>query len=205
MNSIFKNFFSATKNVAQRSAVGILCIGLVSVFVISSCDKWERLRVDELIEAIANYEEPCYCIMDTLKGEWVWFETYGGIMGRKGDNRYKSVVKILGQNGDGSINYEVWVRDTLFAEPIYSPYDNSHHGVFVNDTLFSSGSFQILVDYGLVRIVDIKLPHWYMYPPPNNEKWNLFFGIPIPIKDTLCFDSYGTTDGYSYCYYKIKK
>jgi len=197
------------KNRAKRNVkhtVLALCLGLVSVFATTSCDKLQRLRVPELIEAIKNYEEPCYCIMDTLKGEWVWFSSYGGILGARSDNRYKSVVKILGQNEDGSIDYEVWIRDTIFASPISYFNDPSYHGIFVNDTMFSSGSFKILFDDGYFRRIDIKLPHWYMSPPPD-ENWWLYFGYnPIyPMKDTLCFSSYGTTDGYYFYYYKIKK
>jgi len=75
-----------------KHTVLALCIVLVSVFVISSCDKLQRLRIDELAEAIKNM--PCDCIMDTLKGEWVWFKTTGE--GNPGNlisyNRFKSVI-----------------------------------------------------------------------------------------------------------------
>ena len=55
-------------------------------------------------------QEPCYCIMDTLKGEWSWFKTTGVIL----PSPFKSVIRIISQNEDETINYEVFVADTLF-------------------------------------------------------------------------------------------
>jgi len=52
MSDKLKKFFSATKNVAKRSTVAILCMVLVGLFAIMSCDKLQRLRVDELVEAV---------------------------------------------------------------------------------------------------------------------------------------------------------
>jgi len=48
----YKKFFSATKNVAKRSTVAILCTVLASVFAIMSCDKLRRLDVGGIIEVI---------------------------------------------------------------------------------------------------------------------------------------------------------
>jgi len=87
-------------------------------------------------------EQLCHCIMDTLKGEWTWFKTsLEGRSGSEGNDEFKSVIRILNQNEDETINYEV----------------------FVADTLFYTGSFQIQeapavypLDY---KISNIKLPH----------------------------------------------
>jgi len=76
---------------------------------------------------------PCHCIMDTLRGEWSWRKWTTGFSSNL-DNRFESVIKIFSQNADGSINYEV----------------------FVEDTLFSKGSFHFLSSF----YVNIKLPHW---------------------------------------------
>jgi len=199
MTDKFKNFFSATKNVAKRSTVGILCIVLVGVFVVNSCDKWERLRVDELIEAIANYEEPCYCIMDTLKGEWEWFETYYGFMGQSYDNRFKSVIKILGQNPDSSINYEIWVKDTLFWFPHSS--NKTHDGIFLDDTLWYQGSFQILYkgQWGC-GFFNFRLPHELDIPYYVVDEWSVSWWRG---KDTIEI-MMPIPDGYRYLYKRME-
>jgi hypothetical protein len=86
-------------------------------------------------------KEPCGCIMDTLKGEWSWFMTLrGGFVGGSEGNGFKSIIKILNQNEDGSINYEVFVVDTLF-----------HLGSFIFEPAWSS-----LPSLG---VASIKLPH----------------------------------------------
>jgi hypothetical protein len=118
-------------------------------------------------------------IMDTLTGEWTWFGKSGGIVGGSWNNEYKSVIKILSQNADSSINYEV----------------------FVEDTLFYSGSFKILNDHWYYRQVDIHLPYWI----PDEETWLMSFGVdPFRLsKDTLCFME-RAADGYNYLYARIK-
>jgi len=187
-----------------------LCLGLISVLATTSCDKLQRLRVDELIEVISNL--PCDCIMDTLKGEWVWFKTFGSIGAGTADNRYKSVIKILGQNADSSINYEIWVRDTLFGDPLF-PTMYYHNGIFFDDTLWYQGSFQIQHDQWSDRYALIELPHvelflgrgWNVYlmedPWPNPWKPS---AVKKPSKDTLIFGNRGVTDGYYYYYKRIK-
>ena len=99
---------------------------------------------------VSNNLELCHCIMDTLKGEWSWFMKYSMIGIR--DNEFTSIVKILSQNEDTSINYEVFVADTLFYQ----------------------GSFQFLRPESVFDVicieVDIKVPHknrrkdgkWYL-------------------------------------------
>jgi len=86
-------------------------------------------------------QEPCHCVMDTLKGEWSWFKTsIGTPYNDAGDNQFKSVIRILSQNEDETINYKV----------------------FVADTLFSTGNFQIQEAPGYIvgsRRSSIKLPH----------------------------------------------
>ena len=59
----FKNFFSATKNVAKRSTVAILCMVLVSVFAITSCIKQKKCDCG-ISGKFVYFEEPeeiIYC------------------------------------------------------------------------------------------------------------------------------------------------
>ena len=135
--------------------------------------------------------DTCYCIMDTLKGEWSWIKKHGGIGGNTWDNEFKSIVKFLNQNEDASINYEVIVEDTLFY----------------------SGNFKIQEDQWNRRIANIKLPHevwkdiiWHVYffnilEMEYNEANGQFEHKPS--KDTLTFWN-GAMDGYYYIYKKNK-
>ena len=129
-------------------------------------------------------QEPCYCIMDTLRGEWSWAKTYGGIGGNTADNEFKSIIKILSQNEDASMNYEV----------------------FVENTIFSNGSFQVQYSqfYG-ERTVNINLPHWGS-SLITDENWIICFKdrlTAMSSKDTLCLWD-GKIDGYCYYYYKVR-
>jgi len=150
-----------------------LCLGVLSLcLVVGSCDKLQRLRVDELAEACKN--EPCNCFMDTLKGEWSWFKVQGGFAGTTANNEFKSIVKIIGQNGNSSINYKV----------------------FVEDTLFSNGSSPIQYPNWMwgEKAADIKLPYLN-----SSNTWGIFsFG-----KDTLYFWDC-MMDGYFYFYERVK-
>jgi len=106
--------------------------------------------------------DTCYCIMDTLKGDWIWFKTsYEGLGGT--DNQFKSIIRVLSQNEDETINYEV----------------------YVDDTLFYNGSFKIQEgNYVLnfTRICSIKLPH---YSIQIGDFWLFkFLG-----KEEICFFS----------------
>ena len=137
-------------------------------------------------------QEPCYCVMDTLKGEWSWIKKHGGIGGNTTDNEFKSIVKILNQNEDASINYEV----------------------FVDDTLFYRGNFQIQEDQWNRRTANLKLPHeiwgedllWHVHlfnildMEYNEEKDRFDYK---PSKDTLTLWD-GAMDGYFYIYKRIK-
>ena len=127
-----------------------------------------------------NLQERCNCIMDTLKGEWSWKKRYGGYAGITTDNEFKSIVKIKSQNEDTSINYEV----------------------FVEDTLFYKGNFQIQYDQWNHKYatVTITLPHhtyggWIMY-------FEDFEGILE--EPFLIFAESGVSDGYEYYYQKIR-
>lgn len=131
----------------------------------------------KVYQAQATAETPCHCIMDTLKGEWSWVKKIGGFFGENIDNQYKSVLNILSQNEDGTINYEV----------------------FKDDILFYRGSFQYQYIWWAGIRVDIVLPHyplsfWYIVPTGTGE-WP---------KDTLIFWM-GAMDGYEFYYQKIKK
>jgi len=134
--------------------------------------------------------ERCDCIMDTLKGEWSWAR-----MGWSGIayNGFKSILKILNQNEDSSINYQVFVEDTLF-------YD---------------GSFQIQGPSrptAQIRYASIKLPHY-------NHSDNWTFGFyhwdyeyvngrweTVMTEDVLCFmGPHGWGVDGLYYYQKIRK
>jgi hypothetical protein len=172
-----------------------------------SCNKLkENLEIGNI--DVENIKPPS--IMDTLKGDWIWFKTSGGFGGNTADNRFKSVIKILGQNNDGTINYEVWVRDTLFVDPLY--FLNDHHdGIFVSETLFYKGNFQLQhPQWALEKIgvSDIKLPHlnpvgdWVIDFDYLVEFINGAFRRTSPLRDTLIF-SQPAADGYNYYYQKI--
>ena len=135
-----------------------------------------------------NPQEPCYCFMDTLKGEWSWIKAYGGFGGNVTDNEFKSIVKILNQNEDASIDYEV----------------------FVEDTLFYKSSFQMEIKYaGNEKIAKIKLPHWmpslWGEPVPILD-WRIRFSdlLNKPSENTLYFWN-GGMDDYFYYYQRIRE
>jgi hypothetical protein len=111
--------------------------------------------------------------MKTLKGDWYWIKTDGGLGGSTTINEFSSIIKILSQNKDASINYKVFVKDTLFYE----------------------GAFEIQYKeplYGFDGKSIMTLPHHNSY---KNE-WFIHFGI-----DTLSFGD-GAWDGYQYYYQK---
>jgi len=142
----------------------------------------------------------CNCIMDTLKGEWSWFWSRGGFVGNFADNRFKSVVKIIDQNKDGTINYEVWVKDTLFIDPLY-PSNTWYDKIFVEDTLLYKGSFEIEYYPWGKCINNIKLP----YRGGLDSRYHIHFEYwtSIPRKEILIFKMLAD-DGYHYYYQKIK-
>jgi hypothetical protein len=117
-------------------------------------------------------------IIDIIKGEWSWIKKYGGISGSTFDNEFKSVVRFLSQNEDSSINYEVFVEDTLFSNGSFLFYPFADTEWYYN-------------------IPDIILPHetW------TNWDWVLVI-IEILGNNILRFED-GCSDGYSYYYEKI--
>ena len=133
--------------------------------------------IDLNVALLTPTYEMCNCIMDTLRGEWSWVKKSGGFTGHITDNEFKSIIKILRQNEDGSINYEV----------------------FVEDTLFYRGNFHILY-HQYYRKADLILPHeiplsvsWYFsfkneWGVSGNDTWKFWFA---------------EADGYEYCYQKI--
>ena len=135
---------------------------------------------------------PCNCIMDTLKGEWNWVKTYGGVRGNTTDNEFKSILKILNHNEDFSVNYEV----------------------FVDNTLLYKGDFQIREDQWNRKTANVNLPHeiygvdivWHVYLfdilVMEYDEINGRFEHK-PSKDTLTLWD-GADDGYYYIYKKIK-
>jgi len=166
--------FKRKKNV--KFTAETLCLGLFTLFCVMaiSCERYEPQKDDPPIK------DSCNCIMDTLKGEWRWVKIYGSFWGVTDSIEFKSIIKILNQNADSSINYQVFVADTLFYE----------------------GSFQIQRDEWNRMFVNIELPHetW------RNIVWQIFFGdmlTRISDKNTLCFKD-DAEDGYIYYYQKIK-
>jgi len=105
-----------------------------------------KLAENAKIKLTINRQEknPALCLINT---EWSWFKMTGGENPFNEGNEYKSIVRILEQNEDGSINYEI----------------------FVEDTLFSTGSFQIQYEKGN-RYIYIKLPHNL-----SNNRWDFRF------------------------------
>jgi len=162
---------------------------------INDIDTWDiALIVDKIneestaelnITSLFLPQEPCHCIMDTLKGEWSWYQTYTAKHGLI-ENEYKSIIKILSQNEDATVNYKVIVEDTLFHK----------------------GSFQIQDSqwvWWTGRVASIKLPHWTLSLLVD-EYWLLYFGdiqTGIPSENTLCLFS-GAADADRYYYQKIK-
>ena len=185
------------KSLLKKSTV-MLCMCLIACVLATSCDKLKNLQdgIEEgrLFDPRDTIPEVIFtedAFMDTLKGDWSWFQKYGGIGGNTWNNEFKSVIKILSQNADTSINYEV----------------------FVDDTLFYQGSFQIQHDQWNRRFANIKLPHetwldsvWQVYffnilEIEYNEEKGVFENKPN--KDTLTLWD-GVVDGYYYIYRKIK-
>jgi len=131
-------------------------------------------------------EKPCHCIMDTLKGEWSWVIRSANIIGYT-ENEFKSVLKIISQNEDTSINYEV----------------------FVEDTLFSSGSFQIHKDlYYCHYQIDNILPHGGLLgTEPYGGYWCMTYynqKHPLINNEKILTFSDNYFEGYIYFYEKIK-
>jgi len=97
------------------------------------------------------------------------------------DNDFASVVKILSQNKDSSINYEVVVEDTLFAK----------------------GNFKVPTEkdsYSGYYLVMIKLPHDEF----KNDLWGLRF-VEFEETKSLLFYVYGPISAPSYLYNKIEE
>ena len=124
-----------------------------------------------------NNEKICYCIVDTLKGEWSWFRMSGGIVGGYRPNNFESIIRILSQNEDESVNYQVFVADTLFYK----------------------GSFQIKEGPWSYKKFNIKLPHINI-SPITGEQDDWFFHF---FNEEVIYFWDGIMDGFSYHYKKI--
>jgi len=131
---------------------------------------------DDLTGWIIIIENPCYCIADELRGNWSWVEKYGGFIGGTWPNSFKSVLKIFSRNEDASINYAVFVEDTLL----------------IKDSFQISNSQQYTT-------ANIKLPH----PGNLNIGYWVFYFHPYYVGDVVFWDN--AMDGYEYRYRKIRK
>jgi hypothetical protein len=173
-------------NYRKKAAAALLGAVVLVFLVANGCDKLRRFDPSGIDASMIPI--PCGCIMDTLKGEWNWYKMGNGWTGEKA-NWHKSVIKITNQNTDGSINYEVWVKGTLF----WGPNPPNPPDIFVNDTLWFQGSFQIQEDMWMYAN-NIKLPHYGLH-----SRWYFYF---IGKDELIFFD--GALDGNHYYYEKIK-
>ena len=135
--------------------------------------------IDSIIFYDPVQQELCHCIMDTLKGEWSWVEEGNMHVGCNDIDHFKSIIKILSQNEDNSINYEI----------------------FVEDTLFSRGSFLFQ------KKVDIILPHGGQRGTgPCGGLWTTSYNPATPIwgnQERLRFSD-GCFEGCDYAYERIR-
>ena len=157
-------------------------------------------RLEEELEALKelvvtlngedNNDEQCNCIMDILKGEWSWKFRHGGFFGNSIVNEFKSVIKFISQNNDSTINYEIFVEDSLSYQ----------------------GNFQIQEDQFNKKTAKIILPHEHW----GDNTWHLLFYDILdqeynnetgqfeykPSNEDLIFWD-GAEDGYMYHYKKV--
>ena len=120
-------------------------------------------------------------IMDTIKGEWRW------VKGSNWYDSFESTLKIVSQNKDGSINYEVFVENT-------SPYCAASY----------IGSFQFYYDERNIRRIDnLGLPYgWDGYKFCfATADWAFFFMNNFQTWMLYDVDAVG---GFSFFYQKIK-
>ena len=123
---------------------GIIIVNIAENLLFTARSATVEITLGNLTKSVQFDQEavkPCDCIMDTLRGEWSWWATLrGGAVGGAEDNEFISVIKILRQNEDESINYEVFAADTLFYK----------------------GSFQLHPAWSwlpALGVANIKLPH----------------------------------------------
>jgi len=173
-----------------------MALGLMSCDRSSTSDNSEKeeIEIPEEPEEPVEPEEPekpeepeepeemkeCYCLMDTLYGEWNWVGYYGAWGGYQYPT-FKSIIK-FGQNKDFSFFYEVFVEDTLFHTDV----------------------FQYLHIQPMYIKVDIKLPH-LLYDYHNNDWYLKFGGIRNVSIDTLDFWDHSLIDCCDYLYVRKRK
>ena len=174
----------------------------------------EPKNLNNVVEWIKIHDYFDYS-MDILKGEWSWFYTSKGGTGNgshNNNNSFQSTLKILSQNEDGSINYEVYVKDTLFISPIRDIYQPHYWEIFAEETLFYQGSFQFQPsEGGSLRSADIKLPYklWregdqlVLYP----YNWFIDFEVLSTVEtNEIVLEFWDGGIGGNFFYYrKIKK
>jgi len=192
----------------------LLCkvILLAPIFIIlfvatNGCDKLRNFKVtDELLDAIK--EPPCNCIMDTLKGEWEWIRRI--IAGDNPpivlDNSFTAILKILNKNTGSSVNYEIWVEDTLFSQ---GSFQFKEPGMWIFPHFIHCPYY----DHNVIAAINIK--HFRTpFSSATTEEWNMNMlftnyipqaGSPVVKGDTTDYPLLVLFDrGLYYCYQKIK-
>jgi len=94
-------------------------------------------------------------LFDHLEGEWSWFVSFCNCFAcscGSFENEVKSIIRILSQNRDSSINYEIIVEDTLFHK----------------------GSFQAIIEelFESDHLVDIEIPQ-LSFAKKNVDRWRM--------------------------------
>ena len=176
---------SKTVKKNKRFTAGLLCLVVVGVFIAYGCEKPSEPQEGGEDSSVV-IKEPCSCIMDTLRGEWSWVKRRCGFIDLT-DNDFKSVLKIVSQNEDASINYEI----------------------FVEDTLFYKGSFQVMENYfSYCHQTDIVLPYNWGDGAVNG-RWCMSYHEKFQltkeetIEEILCFMD-NRFEGCCYLYKKVK-
>ena len=151
-----------------------------------------NITLENLIKSVVISQSiPCFCVMDVLKGEWGWYKMAG--LSCEGDNSYTSIIRILSQNKDCSVNYEIFVADTLFYQGCFE-FDHVHQ--------WDVGYFIIYTN--------IKLPHNAFWVDDqliyNPISWRIYLGdylMRIPDKNIITF--YHGLIGTGHCMYNYQR
>ena len=204
-----------------RNCEGTVLCDSSKVTEINTCSE---LNIDfENIELIWEKNATlCNCIMDTLKGEWKLFKSQGGIGGWTAYPTSTIILKILNQNEDGSINYEIFAEGILNQSVAIRDTSDYHFFVldtlgyyytFAVDTFFYKGSFQYSYYLQFDQkffLSDIKILYlcwklFYWYKPSGIFVGEVLeSGVGRRSKGILTIFMPDVVDGYVNYYEKIK-